>query len=250
MVRWRLVAAVLALLVPIAGAVECVERWLAPTAPAAAAAPPNVVLLVLDDLDAAMGGAGAMASASWLAALGTSFTRFFTSTPLCCPTRASLLTGQFAHNHGVLTAAPPLGGFARVLDSGLEDDALQEAGYRTALIGKYFNGYPRAAGASYVPPGWDEWLSPLWGAGFSYFDYEVNDNGRIAAWGDAFVFLTSDNGFHLGHHRLRAGKGSPYEEDVRVPLLVAGPGVPPGRRLPHLALAVDLAPTIAALAGT
>jgi N-acetylglucosamine-6-sulfatase len=64
-----------------------------------------------------------------------------------------------------------------------------------------------------------------------------------------YILFTSDNGFHLGQHRLPAGKNTAYEEDLRVPLLVRGPGVPAGRVLEHLAVNIDLAPTFAELAG-
>ena len=66
---------------------------------------------------------------------------------------------------------------------------------------------------------------------------------------DTYVFFTSDNGFHLGEHRIGYGKRTPYEEAIRVPLLVRGPGVPAGRVVEELALNVDLAPTFAELAG-
>jgi arylsulfatase A-like enzyme len=64
---------------------------------------------------------------------------------------------------------------------------------------------------------------------------------------NTYIFFTSDNGYLLGEHR-RAEKGLPYEEAIRVPLLVRGPGVP-ARVEPRLASNIDLAPTIAALAG-
>jgi arylsulfatase A-like enzyme len=67
---------------------------------------------------------------------------------------------------------------------------------------------------------------------------------------DTYIFFTSDNGFHMGQHRLRPQKATPYEEDVRVPLVVRGPGVPSGETLSgYLAGNVDLAPTFAELAG-
>jgi arylsulfatase A-like enzyme len=66
---------------------------------------------------------------------------------------------------------------------------------------------------------------------------------------NTYIFFTSDNGFHLGQHRLGAGKWTAYEEDIRVPLVVRGPGVPEGRTLEHLVLNNDLAPTFADLAG-
>ncbi|HEY3670563.1 MAG TPA: sulfatase [Acidimicrobiia bacterium] len=66
---------------------------------------------------------------------------------------------------------------------------------------------------------------------------------------NTYIFLGSDNGFHLGEHRLPPGKETAYDEDIRVPLVVRGPGVPPGRTVGQLAMNVDLAPTFAALAG-
>jgi N-acetylglucosamine-6-sulfatase len=66
---------------------------------------------------------------------------------------------------------------------------------------------------------------------------------------NTYIFFTSDNGFHLGQHRLGAGKWTPYEEDIRVPLIVRGPGVPEGKTLHHMVLNNDLAPTFADLEG-
>jgi arylsulfatase A-like enzyme len=66
---------------------------------------------------------------------------------------------------------------------------------------------------------------------------------------NTYIFFTSDNGFHLGTHRLSVGKWTAYEEDIRVPLIVRGPGVPGGRKLKHLVLNNDFAPTFAELAG-
>jgi len=66
---------------------------------------------------------------------------------------------------------------------------------------------------------------------------------------NTYIVFTSDNGFHLGQHRLGAGKWTPYEEDIRIPLIVRGPGVPEGETLHHMVLNNDLAPTFAELAG-
>ncbi|MBB5136369.1 arylsulfatase A-like enzyme [Thermocatellispora tengchongensis] len=71
-------------------------------------------------------------------------------------------------------------------------------------------------------------------------------SGRLQ---DTYIFFTSDNGFHLGQHRLTRGKTSPYEESIKVPLIVRGPGVRPGSRVPGLAASVDLGPTFTDLAG-
>ena len=66
---------------------------------------------------------------------------------------------------------------------------------------------------------------------------------------NTYIVFTSDNGFHLGQHRLPAGKNSAYEEDIRVPLIVRGPRVPAGGIVEHLAGNIDLAPTFAELGG-
>ncbi|CAA9381095.1 MAG: Choline-sulfatase [uncultured Nocardioides sp.] len=65
---------------------------------------------------------------------------------------------------------------------------------------------------------------------------------------DTYVVLTSDNGFHLGQLGMGRGKGTPYDTDVRVPLLVVGPGVVPGTRR-EVTSNIDLAPTFEELAG-
>jgi arylsulfatase A-like enzyme len=58
-----------------------------------------------------------------------------------------------------------------------------------------------------------------------------------------------DNGFHMGAHRSRNGKNLPYEEDLRVPFVVRGPGVTRGKVVPEIGLNIDLAPTFAEIAG-
>ena len=68
----------------------------------------------------------------------------------------------------------------------------------------------------------------------------LKKNGEL---NNTYIFFTSDNGFHLGQRRLTTGKWTAYEEDIRVPLIVRGPGVPEGRTLPHLVLNNDFAPT-------
>ena len=74
----------------------------------------------------------------------------------------------------------------------------------------------------------------------------LDETGRLD---DTYVVYTSDNGFHMGQHRLFIGKTTAYEEDIRVPMAVRGPGVPAGQRLGQMVLNNDLAPTFAAIAG-
>jgi arylsulfatase A-like enzyme len=115
---------------------------------------------------------------------GTSFDNFYISLPQCCPSRASILTGLYTHNHNVQGNLPPLGGFQKFYDEGLEGSTvavrLQEAGYRTVLFGKYLNGYPGDEGPSYVPPGWDEWYGRL--NENVLYGYKINENGQVVSY--------------------------------------------------------------------
>ena len=89
---------------------------------------------------------------------GIDFANYFITNSLCCPSRSSILTGKLPHNTRVLTNTRPNGGYAGFNANGNREAtialALQRAGYRTAMMGKYLNGYePTADGP---PPGWDE----------------------------------------------------------------------------------------------
>ena len=87
--------------------------------------------------------------------------------------------------------------------------------------------------------------------------FGVDENlGRILDYLDktgqaanTVIIYTSDNGFHMGEHRMIAGKTTAYEEDIRVPAIVRGPGVPAGQRIKATVLNNDFAPTFAAIAG-
>ncbi len=77
----------------------------------------------------------------------------------------------------------------------------------------------------------------------------VNALKAAGQFDNTYIFFTSDNGYHLGNHRMLVGKIAPYQEELRVTMIVRGPGVPAGKTLEHLALNADLAPTWADLAG-
>jgi len=102
-------------------------------------------------------------------AAGVTFTRFYAPFPLCCPARATLLTGQYAHNHRVLGNTAPGGGFTRFQDQSTLTTWLTPT-YRTGLVGKYLNGY----GPPYKPPGWDEWMVPSSMYGYTGSRWYVN----------------------------------------------------------------------------
>ena len=115
---------------------------------------------------------------------GTTFNNSFVTTPQCCPSRATFLRGQYAHNHQVLSNNPPLGGFQKFHNLGLKRSTiatwLHEAGYTTAFMGKYLNGYGEKKPTRYVPPGWDVWRARLGGVGGD--TYDVNENGGIKTY--------------------------------------------------------------------
>lgn len=351
-------------------------------APALASGRPNVVTIMTDDQTAA--SAASMPNLNAL--LGDEGTRFETaiaSFPLCCPARATNLTGQYAHNHGVLHNNPPFGGFERLDSTNTLPVWLQNAGYRTMHVGRYLNRYEAFHG---VPPGWSDWYASPHSAAFNYSSWKVLENGVLrsypsdarpgeyqtdyftrraveliddAAPGERPFFLSlwyvaphrggprdpddprrpgtpspaprhrdayagvrmprspnfneanmydkpqvvadrprispefaagieenwrqemeslmavdegvaqivealrrtgeldhtlivylSDNGYMHGEHRALAEKVLPYEESIRIPLMMRGPGVPRGRVDRRLVANVDVAATILDLTGT
>ncbi len=355
----------------LAGALTCGPQ-LSSSAAAAVDGPParpNIVLILTDDEDVAIHEFMPKTRAL-LERRGTRFENFFVSYAFCCPSRASILRGQYAHNTQVVGNELPYGGFEKLRQSGLEQSTvatwLQAAGYHTALVGKYINRYvPETDG---VPPGWSDWF--VGGNAHPSYDYTLNENGRIVAYGrepedylndvltrqavgvieaaaarqqpfflyvstytphspavapprhkglfadlelprppafdeadvsdkpfvvrkfppldaaatawledeyrrrvqslqaiddmveaivgaleatgtlqQTYVVYTSDNGFHMGEHRMVAGKDTAYEEDIRVPMIVRGPGVAANATIDAMALNIDLAPTFADIAG-
>jgi N-acetylglucosamine-6-sulfatase len=331
---------------------------------------PNIVVIETDDQDAA--SLAQMPNVQrLLAAQGTTFENSFVSDSLCCPSRATFLTGQYAHNHRVLSNKPPDGGYRRLRATNALPVWLQRAGYRTILVGKYLNGFSGGgAGKKPLPPrpaGWSAFFAVL-DPTQRYFDFPVDDNGArrnftgrgayqtdvladtavrsirraaslrkpfmlwftpsaphdpatpaprdagkaeseavpqppsfnesdmadkpsfvrslptlkatqitklesryrrrlatliavddavakiveaVSATGQlakTVIFFTSDNGWMSGQHRIASGKRVPYEESIRVPLVVRGPGFARGVKRDAPVANVDLAPTIVALA--
>ncbi|MBI2708899.1 MAG: sulfatase [Actinobacteria bacterium] len=112
-----------------------------------------------------------------LGARGTTFTDAVVSFPNCCPSRATFLTGQYAHNTGVLDNVAPAGGFAKLDSSETLPVWLQRSGYWTASIGKYLNGWGQD-GAIQPPPGWNRWFGLIDPTTYSYFGFQASDQGR------------------------------------------------------------------------
>ena len=115
---------------------------------------------------------------------GVSFTNFFTPNPVCCPSRASYLTGQYSHNDGVHRNSPPDGGIEALDPTETLPVALQRSGYYTAHIGKYLNGYGLRTDPTAIPPGWDNWEGSVDSSTYRMFGYTLNDNGNLLTYGD------------------------------------------------------------------
>ena len=133
---------------------------------------------------------------------GVSLTRYYVSYPLCCPSRVSLLTGRYAHNHNVRGNVQPNGGYLGFSFRGANSNNLatwlQGAGYRTIHIGKFLNGYgdePYDNGTT-VPPGWSAWHTTLKADTNHYFyGYQLNNNGVIEGpYGDFGSWDTREYG--------------------------------------------------------
>ncbi len=145
---------------------------------------PNIIFVLTDDLDYAT-ALKMPVIGSLLVGKGLSFEKAFVSHPVCCPSRATILTGLYDHNHNVISNNYATGGgFKKFVEQGHEENSiavsLQEGGYRTGFFGKYLNGYP-ADDPTHVPPGWDEWYGKL--DGQRLYDYRINENGEEVSYG-------------------------------------------------------------------
>lgn len=153
---------------------------LLPGIPAAAQDRPNVLLILTDDQTLESMRA-LPRTRQLLAAEGTTFASAFVSFPTCCPSRATILTGQYAHNHRVLGNQRPDGGYPRLDHANTLPVWLREAGYETAHVGKYLNLYTGPE----VPPGWTHWFALSDPSTYQMYGYTVIDGGRPVQYGGA-----------------------------------------------------------------
>jgi arylsulfatase A-like enzyme len=143
----------------------------------AAAPRPNVVVFMTDDQT--VESRRVMANVNRLLRdRGAIFVNNFATYPLCCPSRATLLTGQYAHNHGVLGNSPPAGGYVMLDHSNTLPVWLRAAGYYTAHIGKYLNGYG-TRDPTEIPLGWSEWRGSVDPSTYRFTGYTLNENGVL-----------------------------------------------------------------------
>ncbi len=154
---------------------------------------PNVVLIVTDDQRA--DSVDVMPSVQDIASQGVSFANAFTTTPICAPARAGILTGQYATTNGVIANGIPDGqgghsnGALALDESSTLATWFQAAGYRTGHFGKYLNGYSQLSPG--IPQGWDDWRTFVHEAN-NFVDYLMNENGQIRSYGNSVQDYSTD----------------------------------------------------------
>ncbi|XP_028319356.1 glucosamine (N-acetyl)-6-sulfatase (Sanfilippo disease IIID), b [Gouania willdenowi] len=336
----------------------------------------NVIVVLTDDQDVHLGGMTPMKKTRALIGEGgATFVNSFTVTPLCCPSRSSILSGRYPHNHGVRNNSVSGNCSSAGWQKGPESEALpvylSKQKYQTFFAGKYLNQYGSKAGGGvgHVPLGWDQWHALVGNS--QYYNYTLSVNGKEEKHGDVYekdylpdlirnrslqfldnrspqhpfflmlslpaphspwtaapqyqkefsdvkaprdgsfdkpgkdkhwllrqptnpmpnssvgfldeayrkrwrtllsvddlvemlvqklkdikelnntyIFYTSDNGYHTGQFSLPIDKRQLYEFDIRVPLLVRGPGIKANITVQAPVLNIDLTPTILDIAGT
>jgi N-acetylglucosamine-6-sulfatase len=180
---------------------------------------PNVVVVMTDDQTVA--DMQVMAKTRRLVGSeGVTFDQSYVSFSLCCPSRATYLTGRYAHNHRVLGLTPPLGGYAKF--ARLDGNAtlpvwLKDSGYETDHIGKYLNGYGDPGGGKpKPPPGWSEWHGTVDPTTYRMWGYRMFNHGRLRQYGSQFdenpALYQTDVFGHLATDFIarNAGPGRPF----------------------------------------
>jgi arylsulfatase A-like enzyme len=236
--RFRLFAAAGALAV--LAAVVALALWAPgagpPPAGAQTTAKPNIIVLLTDDQESR--SMRVMKTvAKELKRKGVTMKRFYDNFPLCCPARTTIFTGQYAHNHHVLSNQPPEGGYG--VFNELHGDNylplwLQAAGYQTSYVGKFENGYaePDEYGTlpKDVPMGWNDWhvLAP---SRAQYFGYTLNQNGKLRQFTDAEEDYSTDVFTNKARRFIRgnARAATPFYLELGYAAPHGGGGGDPGR---------------------
>lgn len=182
-----------------------------PPSPTHAAAPgsPNIVFILTDDLS--MNLVQFMPHVLQMQKDGVTFTDYFVTDSLCCPSRSSIFTGRYPHNTGVFKNVGKEGGYLVFRARGNEQStfatALSAAGYRTAFLGKYLNGYQPEQHHP-IPPGWNTWA--VAGNGYLGFHYVFNQDGQLVSHGFEPEDYLTDVVADLGVRFIRQQKGAPF----------------------------------------
>jgi arylsulfatase A-like enzyme len=177
--RWIVLAALAAGL----AAVATLSGSASGQSKSALAVPPNVLVLMTDDQT--VESMRIMPNVKTLLAdRGVTFDNSFVSYSLCCPSRSTFLTGQYAHNHGVWGNTAPNGGYYKLDSTNTLPVWLQRAGYQTIHLGKYLNQYG-TRNAREIPPGWGQWYGTPDPSTYRYLNYTINENGNLVTFGTA-----------------------------------------------------------------
>jgi arylsulfatase A-like enzyme len=177
--RWIVLAALAAGL----AAVATLSGSASGQSKSASAVPPNVLVLMTDDQT--VESMRVMPNVKTLLAdRGVTFDNSFVSYSLCCPSRSTFLTGQYAHNHGVWGNTAPNGGYYKLDSTNTLPVWLQRAGYQTIHLGKYLNQYG-TRNAREIPPGWGQWYGTPDPSTYRYLNYTINENGNLVTFGTA-----------------------------------------------------------------
>jgi N-acetylglucosamine-6-sulfatase len=161
----------------------------APTRASAASSRLNVVVILADD-ERWDSNVRMQNVQRLLAGHGITFTNAFVTTSECCPSRASLLTGQYAHTTGVIQNFGP-NSYPHFYEKSNLAVWLHDAGYDTALVGKYLNDYT-VYGNHHIPPGWSTWVAMDSVPEERYYDYTLNENGKLVHYGTKVSDYSTD----------------------------------------------------------
>jgi arylsulfatase A-like enzyme len=168
---------------------------------------PNIIFVLTDDLSWNL--VPYMPHVLDLQRRGMTFSHYYVTDSLCCPSRSSIFTGKFPHNTGVFTNSAPDGGYAKYESAGNPQRTfatrLAAAGYRTAMSGKFLNGYHPAVDAP--DPGWSHWV--VAGDAYREFDYKLNVDGTVVPHGHDDADYLTDVLSRMGSRFVR-GSDQPF----------------------------------------
>lgn len=211
---------------------------------------PNIVFILTDDLSWNL--VQYMPHVLKMQQEGVTFTNNFVTDSLCCPSRSSIFTGRYPHNTGIYRNVGEDGGYLGFNRRGHAQatfaTALSAAGYRTAMLGKYLNGY---LPARHPPaPGWTFWA--VAGNGYPGFNYDLNQDGKIVHYGNQPQDYMTDVLSGLAVRFIKQAAGTPFMIEIAT-FAPHAPYTPaprdaaalPGLRAPHTA-AFDAAPDLKA----